>query len=114
MVCPASATKDIRKKTVPHTPGTELPRMLVDGFDAVAVYRVAHEAIDRARKGRGATLIECGSNCVQGQRRTREDAVVNMERYLRGKGILRRGMRQEIEGAFAKGLGGLKKKRAGV
>jgi hypothetical protein len=66
----------------------------------VAVYRVAHEAIDRARRNRGASLIECASFRVKGLRR-HGDAVVNMERYLRGKGMLRRGMRREIEESFA-------------
>jgi len=31
----------------------------VDGNDVVAVYRVAFEALARARQGRGGTLIEC-------------------------------------------------------
>lgn len=78
-------------------PGTELPQIRVDGYDAVAVYRVAHEAIERARRARGATLIECTSYAVKGQsRRTHEDAVANMERYLRGKGMFRAGLREEV------------------
>ena len=35
------------------------PGITVDGNDVVAVYRVAREAIDRARSGQGPTLIEC-------------------------------------------------------
>lgn len=35
------------------------PGITVDGNDAVAVYRVASEAIHRARNGGGPTLIEC-------------------------------------------------------
>ena len=35
------------------------PGITVDGNDAVAVYRVATEAINRARNGGGPTLIEC-------------------------------------------------------
>jgi pyruvate dehydrogenase E1 component alpha subunit len=111
MVCPAGESgKDAREKGL--APGTELPRIAVDGFDAVAVYRVAHEAIDRARRNRGATLIECASFRVKGQRRRHGDAVANMERYLKGKGMLRRGMRTEIEDEFGQELrGGLTKKR---
>jgi pyruvate dehydrogenase E1 component alpha subunit len=98
LVCPeANPVKDKRGLA----PGTELPRVVVDGYDAVAVYRVAHEAIDRARRNRGASLIECASFRVKGQRGRHGDAVVNMERYLRGKGMLRRGMRAEIEEEFA-------------
>ncbi len=101
MVAPASEAK---RDTRGLAPGTELPRILVDGYDAVAVYRVAHEAIDRARRDRGATLIECASFHVKGQRGRHGDAVVNMERYLRGKGMLRRGMKDEIEEEFAREL----------
>lgn len=36
-----------------------VPGFVVDGEDAVAVYRVAREAINRARTGRGPSLIEC-------------------------------------------------------
>ncbi|MSR58812.1 MAG: dehydrogenase [Planctomycetaceae bacterium] len=36
-----------------------LPGVTVDGNDVVAVYAAAGEAIDRARHGRGATLLEC-------------------------------------------------------
>jgi Dehydrogenase E1 component len=94
LVCPANQ-EEVRDKGL--KPGTELPRIIVDGYDAVAVYRVAHEAIDRARRNRGASLIECASFRVKGSRGGHGDAVVNMERYLKGKGLLRRGMRQKIE-----------------
>jgi pyruvate dehydrogenase E1 component alpha subunit len=33
--------------------------MTVDGKDVLAVWRAAGEAIERARKGQGPTLIEC-------------------------------------------------------
>ena len=99
LVCPESKpVKDTRGLE----PGTELPRIIADGYDAVAVYRVAHEAIDRARRNRGASLIECATFRVKGHRHG--DAIANMERYLRGKGLLRRGMRREIEGEFAEEL----------
>ena len=35
-----------------------MPGIVVDGMDPQAVYEVAGEAIERARKGRGPTLIE--------------------------------------------------------
>jgi pyruvate dehydrogenase E1 component alpha subunit len=38
--------------------GYGIPGIIVDGNDAVAVYEVAREAVDRARKGEGPTLIE--------------------------------------------------------
>jgi hypothetical protein len=64
-----------------------LPRMYVDANDVVAVYRVAHEAIDRARRGRGATWIE-GIPFKPEGKRLKADAVAGMELYLRGKGLL--------------------------
>lgn len=35
------------------------PGIAVDGNDVMAVYEVAKETVDRARKGQGPTLIEC-------------------------------------------------------
>jgi TPP-dependent pyruvate/acetoin dehydrogenase alpha subunit len=39
--------------------GYGMPGVIVDGMDAVAVYEAAGEAIERARKGDGPTLLEC-------------------------------------------------------
>ncbi len=36
-----------------------IPGVTVDGNDMLAVYEVAHKAVDRARHGEGPTLIEC-------------------------------------------------------
>ena len=36
-----------------------IPGVAIDGNDVMAVYRTAREAVERARKGEGATLIEC-------------------------------------------------------
>lgn len=66
-------------------PGTELPTITVDGNDPVAVYRVAHESIERARRGRGATLIECAHFRAPGVRRV--DALTAMKRYMKAKGL---------------------------
>jgi pyruvate dehydrogenase E1 component alpha subunit len=57
-----------------------LPSISVDASDVVAVYRVACEAITHARRGNGATLIQC-------IRAGREDPLSNMENYLTGKGL---------------------------
>jgi len=67
-------------------PGTELPRIVVDGNDAVASYRVAHEAIERARRDRGPTLMECTTFRLKGRRV--QDSVSMMKAYLRAKGML--------------------------
>ena len=39
--------------------GYGMPGVVVDGMDAIAVYEAAGEAIARARKGAGPTLLEC-------------------------------------------------------
>ena len=36
-----------------------MPGVIVDGMDVIAVYEAAGEAIDRARRGEGPTLLEC-------------------------------------------------------
>jgi len=36
-----------------------IPGVLVDGMDVMAVYEAAGEAVDRARRGEGPSLIEC-------------------------------------------------------
>jgi pyruvate dehydrogenase E1 component alpha subunit len=75
-------------------PGTELPHIIADGHDVVAMYRVAHEAIDRARRDRGPTLIECIAFRLASRRH--QDSIATMENYLRGKGLFHRGLKQEI------------------
>jgi len=36
-----------------------MPGVTVDGMDAIAVYKAAGQAVERARKGNGPTLVEC-------------------------------------------------------
>jgi pyruvate dehydrogenase E1 component alpha subunit len=89
-VCEAGEGKAIRAK-LPRTrvvlkPGEELPSITVDGNDVVAAYRVAHEAIERARRDRGPTLILLQTYRVMG--RTFANAVEDMENYMRGRGLL--------------------------
>jgi pyruvate dehydrogenase E1 component alpha subunit len=42
------------------------PGMTVDGNDVEAVFTAAHEAVERARKGEGPTLIECRTMRMHG------------------------------------------------
>jgi 2-oxoisovalerate dehydrogenase E1 component alpha subunit len=49
-----SAVEDIAIRAA----GYAMPGVVVDGSDVLACYRVAREAIDRARAGEGGTLIE--------------------------------------------------------
>ncbi len=78
------------------------PAMPVDGNDAIAVYRVAQEAIARARKNGGPTLIECQTfrwfghpaidpartrPATEAARWLAKDPIVHMNAYLKKKGL---------------------------
>ena len=110
LVTPRIETRAAKSRDLP--PGTELPSITVDGSDVVAVYRVAHEAIDRARRDRGATLIECIPFRLHGSRRRKgHDSIANMESYLRAKGQLQRGLKDELQREFSQELEAAKAKR---
>lgn len=86
----STATGTTKKKANRDTPW--FPSITVDTNDVVAVYRVANEAITRARLGGGPTHIECrpfqlpGAS-KNGNGRHTHEAVHNMEHYLRTKGL---------------------------
>lgn len=78
--------------------------LLVDGMDVLAVYQASKEAVDRARKGEGATLIETityrfGPHSMSGDDPTKyrtkdeqgdwevKDPLVRFRRYLEKKGL---------------------------
>ena len=44
----------------------DIPGVVVDGMDVVAVYEAAKTAVERARKGEGPTIIECKTYRWQG------------------------------------------------
>jgi len=46
-----------------------IPGIAVDGMDVKAVYEVAGQAVERARKGQGPTLIECKTYRFRGHSR---------------------------------------------
>lgn len=76
----------------PRTKSSQLPAIPVDQSDAVAVYRVAYEAIDKARRGVGPTIIQCvrystakrelGSNNSH-----TDDPLEHMEQHLRKRSL---------------------------
>ncbi|WP_085426899.1 thiamine pyrophosphate-dependent enzyme [Sporosarcina ureae] len=51
----SSASNTIAERAAAYN----MPGVRVNGKDLMAVYHTAGEAIDRARKGKGPTLIEC-------------------------------------------------------
>jgi pyruvate dehydrogenase E1 component alpha subunit len=76
---------------------TFYPVIPVDGCDAVAVFRVAQEAIRRAREGHGPAVIECLTSRADVQargaadraaaRHTAQDPISFMEQYLRKRDL---------------------------
>ncbi len=84
--------------------GYGMPGVVVDGFDPIAVYAATKEAMDRARRGGGPTLIEAKcyrflSHTTDDDDRTyrdrdevnarrKDDPVPNFERFLVEHGVL--------------------------
>jgi len=85
------ARKEPKSKKNGAQPTPWFPSITVDTNDVVAVYRVANESISRARLGRGPTLIECRAFQVAGSKNGNSghtlDPVLNMEHYLRARGL---------------------------
>jgi TPP-dependent pyruvate/acetoin dehydrogenase alpha subunit len=86
--------------------GCGLPGITVDCEDAVALYRVASEALAHARRGNGPTLIECRRWLLASGKKSmrRGDAVRTMERSLAGKGLWTKKLREETVAQFAREL----------
>jgi pyruvate dehydrogenase E1 component alpha subunit len=78
-------------RTLVRSPNA-MPVLPVDQVDVVAIYRVSFEAIDKARRGAGPTLIQCvRSQKTSGQRKSEKaesrDPLLYMERYLRRRDL---------------------------
>ncbi len=97
------ARQTAARALVDKAPGYGIPGVAVDGNDVLAVFRAAREAVTRARRGEGPTLIECRTMRVRGhseadryayvppdlleQWRAR-DPITLFERLLRHDGVL--------------------------
>lgn len=82
-----------------------VPGVIVDADDAVAVYRVATEALAHARRRSGPTLIECKSWLEPGSRKRKPmDPIKNMEAYLERKGLFSRKYKAQAKAAFRREL----------
>ncbi len=93
--------------------GYGIPGYAIDGNDVLAVYETAREAVDRARRGDGPTLIEAKTyrltahSSDDDDRRYREreeieewrlkDPIARFERYLEENGLLDEEKKEEIE-----------------
>lgn len=99
-----------------HSPEALLhgvPSITVDARDPVAVYRVAYEAIVRARQLRGATLLECvidrqpaspADGKIPAEDSITPDPVAAIETYLKSKKIQPEAHNPEIIAAFNRDL----------
>ena len=81
-----------------------LPIIPVDADDAVAVYRVAHEAIAHARRGSGPTIIDCVPIRLAGERKQDSDCIARMERYLQAKGLRPERIKASVTTKFTRAL----------
>jgi len=78
-----------------HVDRYDFPCIPVDGRDVVAVYRVAFEAMARARQGGGPTLIDCKTGGPMSR-----DPLLLMEEYLTRKGLFTPGWKQRLLESF--------------
>jgi TPP-dependent pyruvate/acetoin dehydrogenase alpha subunit len=89
---------------------SHFPEIAVDGCDVVAVFRVAQEAVRRARSGHGPSLIHCVMPESFKSRQPRPAAEPNcdplelMKTYLRRKGLWSDEWQQKVRDDFSSEL----------
>lgn len=108
-----AANGSLLSNLAPH-PSWSLPVLVVDGNDAVAIYRVGQEAVRRARQGRGPSVIHCETNGWLGSSvlasdspqvsQTSTDPVCRLEMYLRQRGHWSQKWRHSLVSSFAREL----------
>ncbi len=102
---PVSSTRGKRAAAARN----EYPTIPVDTQDVIAMYRVAHESIARAREGGGPTHIvgvrwqlaaSGGERCGAKRETGSEDAVEHLEHWLRARGLPAQEWRRAIAAEF--------------
>ena len=82
-----------------------LPGITVDGNDVVAVYRVAHESLERVRQGDGPVLIEARAYRQADQTgRGEPDPLTHMEAYLAAKKLFHARWKNRLVEEFSREL----------
>lgn len=100
--------RDASKKKGTWT-ALEYPSIPVDAQDVIAMYRVAHESIERARDGGGPTHIVsvrwqvAGSAGKRAGKAAAQDAVQHLEEWLTARGLPAREWRRAMVAEFEKG-----------
>jgi TPP-dependent pyruvate/acetoin dehydrogenase alpha subunit len=100
-----------RIKQASQTAEYGFPVIPVDANDVVAIYRVAHESIQKARQGRGPTLIEATTFQAAKEHRKKDpgggkpdDGIAKMEEYLTRKGLFTAAWKQKIVDRFQRDI----------
>ena len=100
-VCETKSNSDDRVRRVKEY---GFPVVAVEDDDAIAVYRVATEALAHARRGNGPTLIECKpwpfNDGGSGKRMPAKHPIGKMETYLAGKGLFSRKLKAKLIADF--------------
>jgi hypothetical protein len=91
-----------------HTDAIGICGIPVDGNDVVAIYRVAHEAVQRARRGVGPTLIDCKPWSLE----PGTDPVGRLEQSLERRGLETRRLKDRTLAAFRKELQAAQQRQA--
>ena len=115
----STAVKNVADRAVAYA----MPGVVVDGNDFAAVAEASFEAVERARRGEGPTLIECKTYRTRGHSRSdrnryrskqeieewqERDPIARFEAELLGLGVLRaadvEAVRAEVEAEIAAGI----------
>lgn len=80
----------------------------VDQRDVIAVYRVAYEAIDKARRGVGPTVIQCvrSTKSIRLGSNDTTDPLEYMERHLRKRSLWSEDLKRNLEESLSQELRG--------
>jgi acetoin:2,6-dichlorophenolindophenol oxidoreductase subunit alpha len=103
-------TQDEDEEFTNRARGYGIPFITVDGNDVVAVYRVAHESLERVRQGAGPVLVEsktyrlAGRAARPGAWRSKRDPLTQVERYLKAKKLFSARAKNQIVQEFSREL----------
>ena len=94
------------------------PGLQVDGNDVLAVYAASHEAVERARRGDGPTLIECVTyrlgvhttsddptkyrSAEEVEAWERKDPLTRFRAYLQSRNLLEPGLEEAVDAEIAR------------
>jgi pyruvate dehydrogenase E1 component alpha subunit len=100
-----AAAEGQRRSRSKKAPQPGFPEIVVEGADVVAIFRVAQEAVRRARTGHGPSLIKCvmpndGSAKSQAVSGSTHDPLVLMEHYLRRRNLWSEDWQRKIADDF--------------